>query len=119
LVNALRHSEPTSIDAEVEYLPCRSRVAVRDNGRGIDPEVVRSGRRDGHWGMASMRERAENIGALLKVRSRVAAGTEVEMSVPNHIAFPHPSSQRPLGWLASLYPGKTGAGDSRRNELAQ
>jgi signal transduction histidine kinase len=118
LVNALRHSEATSIEAEVEYLPGRLRVVVCDNGRGIDPEVVRSGR-DGHWGMAGMRERAENIGAQLKVRSRATAGTEVELSVPNHIAFQHQSSQRPLGWLARIYPGKTRAGDSKSNERVQ
>jgi signal transduction histidine kinase len=115
LVNALRHSEATSIEAEVEYLPGRLGVVVRDNGRGIDPEVVRSGR-DGHWGMAGMRDRAENIGARLKIRSRAAAGTDVELSVPNRIAFPHQSSQRPLGWLASVFPGKTRAGDSKTNE---
>ena len=60
--------------------------------------------------MVSMRERAENIGARLKVQSRVTAGTEIELSVPNHIAFQHHSSQRPLGWLARIYPGKTRAG---------
>src|SRR5262245_43830788 len=91
LVNALRHSEATSIEAEVEYLPGQLRVVVRDNGSGIDPEVVRSGRRDGHWGMASMHERAEKIGAQLKVRSRSVAGTAVELSVPNRIAFPTPT----------------------------
>ena len=118
LVNSLRHSAATSIDAEVEYLPRRLRVAVRDNGCGIDPEVVRSGR-DGHWGIASMRERAENIGARLKVQSRVTAGTEIELSVPNHIAFPHQSSQRPLGWLARIYPGKTRACEFKGSEGAQ
>jgi signal transduction histidine kinase len=119
LVNALRHSEATGIEAEVEYLSRRIRVAVRDNGRGIDPEVVRSGRRSGHWGMASMRERAENMGARLKVRSRAAAGTEVELSVPSQIAFPHQSPQRPLGWLAKIYPGKTRADDPKPSEGAQ
>ena len=118
LVNAVRHSEATSIEAEVEYLPGRLRVAVCDNGRGIDPEVVRSGRRGGHWGLASMRERAENMGARLKVRSRASAGTEVELSVPSQIAFPHPSPQRPLGWLARIYPGKTTAGHSKERERA-
>src|SRR5262249_7896758 len=103
LVNALRHSGATSIEAEVEYLPGRLRVVVRDNGRGIDPELIRSGRRDGHWGMTSMRERAENIGAQLKVRSCTSAGTDVELSIHNRIAFPHQSSQSPLGWLASIY----------------
>jgi signal transduction histidine kinase len=118
-VNAVRHSEATSIEAEVEYLPGRLRVAVCDNGRGIDPEVVRSGRRGGHWGMAGMRERAENMEARLKVRSRASAGTEVELSVPSQIAFQHQSPQRPLGWLASLYPGKTTAGHSKKRERAQ
>src|SRR5262245_44632379 len=109
LVNALRHSAATSIEAEVEYLPGQLRVVVRDNGRGIDPEVVRSGHRDRHWGLVTMRERAQDIGARLKLRSRAQAGTEMELSVPNDIAFPYQSSQRSLGWLASIYPGKTAA----------
>jgi hypothetical protein len=62
LVNALRHSEATSIEAEIEYLPRRLRVVVRDNGRGINPEMVRSGQ-SGRCGIAKMRERAESIGA--------------------------------------------------------
>jgi signal transduction histidine kinase len=43
LLNALHHSGATNIDAEVEYLPHRLRLIVRDNGRGIDPQVQRSG----------------------------------------------------------------------------
>jgi nitrate/nitrite-specific signal transduction histidine kinase len=34
-----------------------------------------------------MRERAENIGARLKVLSRTNAGTEVELLIPSHVAF--------------------------------
>jgi nitrate/nitrite-specific signal transduction histidine kinase len=34
-----------------------------------------------------MRERAGRIGARLKVRSRAAAGTEVELIVPGRVAF--------------------------------
>jgi nitrate/nitrite-specific signal transduction histidine kinase len=44
-----------------------------------------------------MRERAERIGARLKVWSRDEAGTEVEMSIPGNIAFPaamHESKRR-------------------------
>lgn len=78
LINAMRHSEAASIDAEVEYGPQWLRILVRDNGRGIDPETVRSGRR-AHWGLAGMRERAAGIGAELRVRSRLGAGTEVKI----------------------------------------
>ena len=81
LVNALVHSEATSIETEVEYLHRRLRVVVRDNGCGIDPVMLRLGR-TGHWGIARMRERAESIGAQLRIWSRPSGGTELEISVP-------------------------------------
>jgi signal transduction histidine kinase len=80
IINALRHSNAASIECEVEYLPKRVRVTVRDNGSGIDPQVLRSGR-NSHWGLLGMRERAADIGAHLKIRSRRGAGTEVEITV--------------------------------------
>ncbi len=85
LLNAFHHSGGKSIELELEYSH-HLRMLVRDDGRGIDPEVVRSGT-DGHWGLAGMRERAESIGAGFKVRSRAAAGTEVELTVPGDVAF--------------------------------
>jgi signal transduction histidine kinase len=81
LVNALRHSGATMIEAEIEYLPTKVRVVVRDNGSGIDPGRLESGR-NSHWGLAGMRERAKNIGAQLQMWSRNGAGTEVELSLP-------------------------------------
>ena len=86
LVNAFRHSRASCIEVELEYAPKRFRIVVRDDGRGIDPQVLLAGR-DGHWGLPGMRERAERVGARLRVWSRTAAGTEVELSVPNSIAF--------------------------------
>src|SRR4030095_9079992 len=86
LLNAYRHSHADSIEAIVEYSPKPLRISVRDDGRGMDTNVLRDGR-VGHWGLVGMHERAEKIGAELKVWSRVGAGTEVELLVPNHIAF--------------------------------
>jgi len=80
LINALRHSEATSIEAEVEYLPGRLHILVRDNGRGIDSKIVRSCRHS-HWGLVGMRERAATIGAQFQIWSHPGAGTEVEISV--------------------------------------
>ena len=85
LTNALRHSGATNIEAEIEYLPGKLRVVVRDNGSGIDPEILRLGR-DSHWGLLGMRERARGIGARLRIWSRRGAGTEVEVSVRENIA---------------------------------
>lgn len=84
--NACRHSQATEIEIEVEYHPTELRIAVRDNGCGIDPQELQWGR-DGHWGLQGMRERAERIGARLRLSSKVALGTEIELRVPGRVAF--------------------------------
>ena len=86
LVNAFRHSGATHIEIELEYGARELCVLVRDDGRGVDPQVVRAGS-DGHWGITGMRERAQRIGGTLKIRSRADAGTEVELRIPARVAF--------------------------------
>ena len=86
LVNAFRHSRASCIEVELDYARKRFRMVVRDNGCGIDPQVLHAGR-EGHWGLPGIRERAERVGARLRVWSRPAAGTEVALSIPNSIAF--------------------------------
>jgi hypothetical protein len=102
LVNAFRHSRAKNIAVELGYGVKQMRILVRDNGCGIDPQVLRTSWA-GHWGLSGMRERAERIGARLKVFSRAAAGTEVVLSVPSHIAFESQSSNDRLGWLTRWY----------------
>jgi ligand-binding sensor domain-containing protein/signal transduction histidine kinase len=102
LANAFRHSGASGVEVELEYAAEQFRVLVRDDGCGIDPHVLRSGR-DGHWGLSGMRERARAIGAKFKVWSRPAGGTEVELSVPGHVAFPSQPSERRLRWLDWLH----------------
>jgi signal transduction histidine kinase/ligand-binding sensor domain-containing protein len=102
LVNAFRHSRAKAIEVELEYGLKQLRLLVRDNGRGIDQQVLRSGR-EGHWGIPGMRERAEEIGASLKLWSRQGAGTEVELSIPGRIAYELQSSPHPRNWFEKLY----------------
>jgi PAS domain S-box-containing protein len=85
LFNAFCHSEAKRIELELEYSDSELYVRIRDNGCGIDPQVLEKGR-DGHWGLAGMRERATRIGGLLKILSGPAAGTEVQLSIPATIA---------------------------------
>ncbi len=102
LVNAFRHARASRIDLQLDYDPSQLRVLVRDDGCGIDTNVLKSGR-DGHWGLSGMRERAGRIGARLKVLSRAGAGTEVELCVPGDIAFESSSSSSSSKWLCDLY----------------
>jgi signal transduction histidine kinase len=96
LLNAFRHSKAGRVEVDLEYAPRQFRIAVRDNGTGITAESFRAGR-GGHKGLSGMRDLAERMGAKLKLLSRAAAGTEVELSIPGHIAFASQIHVRRLG----------------------
>lgn len=84
IFNAYRHAQAKRIETEIEYRPTELRIAVRDDGCGIDTRLLE---RAGHWGLRGMRERAERMGAQLRVLSRIALGTEIELSVPSRVVF--------------------------------
>jgi PAS domain S-box-containing protein len=86
LVNAFCHSGAKRIDLELDYVDSNLSLRVRDNGRGIDTQVLDGGR-EGHWGLTGMRERAARIGGLLKISSNASAGTEIKLSIPSDVAF--------------------------------
>ena len=98
LANAFRHSHASKIEVELEYSTRHLRILVRDDGAGIDRQVLETGK-DGHWGLAGMRERAESIGARLKVWSRLNAGTEVELLIPSNVAFVSRSANGTRRWF--------------------
>jgi signal transduction histidine kinase len=87
VVNAFRHARPRAVAVAIEYSPRGLRLLVRDDGCGIDEGVLASSR-DGDCGLPGMRKRAARIGARLRVRRRDGGGTEVELSVPEGVAFP-------------------------------
>jgi signal transduction histidine kinase/ligand-binding sensor domain-containing protein len=87
LYNAFRHAGAHTIEAELNYEPNELRLRIRDDGAGIDPNVLKDGFRKGHWGLPGMRERASKIGAHFAVWSRLNSGTEVELRVRAAVAY--------------------------------
>jgi signal transduction histidine kinase len=102
LVNAFRHARARHIEVELDYAANTFRLLVRDDGCGIDPQVLQSGR-EGHWGLRGMRERAERIGARFRVHSRDDAGAEVELSIPGLIAYDRKPNDHPSNWFERMF----------------
>jgi ligand-binding sensor domain-containing protein/signal transduction histidine kinase len=85
--NAAQHAQARKIEAELEYGAAMFHLRVRDDGVGIEPDVLRRGTRAGHWGLQGMRERAESLGGRLEIWSEDRAGTEVDLAIPARIAY--------------------------------
>ena len=94
LRNAFRHADASRIQVEIRYAPRVLRVRIRDDGKGVDQEVVDRGGRSGHYGLAGMRERAELIKGTLTLWSERGSGTEVELTIPASVAYAKPSTAR-------------------------
>jgi ligand-binding sensor domain-containing protein len=87
IINALTHSEGRNIEVEIIYESRELCLRIRDDGRGIDPDVLENGGRADHWGLQGMRERAQRIGGQLDIWSRPGSGTEVELRIPAATAY--------------------------------
>jgi len=85
--NAFRHASASEIEAEIRYDDSLLRLRIRDDGKGMDPKVLKEGARPGHWGLPGIRERAKQIGARIDFWSETGAGTEVELIVPASVAY--------------------------------
>jgi signal transduction histidine kinase len=78
LANVVKHA-----DADMARIRIQTRadcvvLEIEDDGCGFDPASTRVG----HYGLDSMRSRAEEIGAVLRISSAVGRGTLVHVETP-------------------------------------
>jgi signal transduction histidine kinase/PAS domain-containing protein len=79
LNNVLKHAGATKVVIALDAGGGAVELAVRDNGRGFDPEA---GRAAGGMGLANIRQRVEGLGGTLTITSKAGQGTEVRANVP-------------------------------------
>ena len=87
LLNAVRHANAKNIEVRIAYERRAMHVSVRDDGVGIDDEILVAGGRFGHWGLKGMRERAASIGGSLLVERLLDGGTRIAVTVPSQVAY--------------------------------
>ena len=90
LRNAFRHARAHKIEVEIRYENDVFRLIVRDDGKGMDPKIIKDGGRPGHWGLPGIHERASEIGARLEFWSEAGAGTEIRLTLPAALAYERP-----------------------------
>jgi signal transduction histidine kinase len=73
LTNALKHAHATKFDARLSFNSDAVYLELRDNGIGF----IVNGMNDGGIGLIGMKERADQIGATVKVVSEPGKGTKI------------------------------------------
>ena len=107
--NAYQHAKAGHIEIEVIFGDADLTIRVRDDGIGVDTQILAQGQRPGHWGLPGMRERSESFGGQLHVWSEANAGTEVELRIPAQAAYTQPPASLPSrlgGFWAAVVRGK-------------
>ena len=84
ITNAVRHSGASQIALELRFDHAAVTLRVSDDGRGFDVSCPDT-EPNKHYGMTTMRERAEELGGRLSVVSTRDRGTVVEAIVPTEL----------------------------------
>ena len=79
LTNIRKHAQACTVTISASEREGEVVLEVHDNGRGFMPEEVQP---VSQYGLRSMRERAESIGADFQITSAPGAGTTIRLRIP-------------------------------------
>ena len=80
ITNIVRHAQAEHADITLLFQEKLLRMTIKDDGRGFEGNLD-DYKRNGHFGLAGMRERAEQIGARFQVTGTKDKGTEIQIEV--------------------------------------
>jgi signal transduction histidine kinase len=81
LSNSRRHGGAANLQVRIGMNGASALVTIVDDGRGFDASRI-GGAGDGHFGLAFMRERMQQIGGSMEIDSTPGAGTVLTLHVP-------------------------------------
>lgn len=81
LSNVRKHANAQKVTISFTAAGRIAEITVRDDGRGFEPETYLLGD-GGHFGLQTMRERAQTVGGTLTVQSIPGQGTRVVIALP-------------------------------------
>lgn len=86
LLNVRKHAEASNVTVGLERRGSEIVLCIEDDGSGFDPTSIPTG----HYGLLTMRERAEVAGGRLTIHSELLRGTQVIVYLPaDHPEFSH------------------------------
>ncbi len=94
LTNTRKHAEASRVTVRINCLDGGTTLTIEDDGVGFDPATVSSSM-EGGFGLASMRERVEQIGGRLDMHTAPNAGTTIVVRLDAEDTVGTPSAEAP------------------------
>jgi signal transduction histidine kinase len=85
VLNAVRHARAQTVRMTLQYTNDGVALRVADDGTGFAAHAAAEGTTD-HYGITTMKERAQQVGGRVTITSRPDAGTVIEAVVPTAAA---------------------------------
>jgi signal transduction histidine kinase len=79
LTNAEKHADARNVRVDSQQNNGVAEIRIHDDGNGFDPHIPQPADHNGGFGLTSMRERAQLVGASLTIDSAPGAGTTVRL----------------------------------------
>jgi signal transduction histidine kinase len=83
IANSARHAKAEHIEVRLTFETNAIRLRISDDGQGFNLDDASA--LPGHFGLTTMRERAEQIRALIVISSEIGRGTCIEVTVPSPV----------------------------------
>jgi two-component system nitrate/nitrite sensor histidine kinase NarX len=94
LTNTRKHSQAHRVSVRIDCLGAAPTLTIEDDGVGFDPSTIASSM-EGGFGMKSMRERVEQIGGSIDVRTAPDQGTTIVVRLDAEDTRGTPSAEAP------------------------
>ena len=82
LTNVVRHAQIHRVTVTFEQVIEGTRLTIADDGKGFDLKALSQVKDRLGWGLITMRERAEAIGASFRIETAPGKGTRIIVEVP-------------------------------------
>jgi two-component system, NarL family, sensor kinase len=83
LRNVADHAGASQVTVSLERRNGTVVALIRDDGEGFDPAAAAARREKGHFGLALLVDRANDLGGRLAIESKPGEGTEIRLEIPS------------------------------------
>lgn len=78
ITNVQKHAQAATVSVQLILMPERVRLVIEDDGIGFD---IQESKKDGHFGLIGITERAKLLGGTVDIVSCVGSGTVIETTI--------------------------------------